>query len=413
MAGLLFFSAFFSATETALFSLTREQVKRLREQGEHVSRMLAVLSDDPAGLLISILFGNLVVNVLFFCTSAVITNDLRDVCGHWMEATAGVTVLLLVILFGEIFPKALGISFAEKLVRVNSNVLRCWFHVASPIRRIFGCLTRKLENVYAVEEDQMITADELHLLIDATKHDSTFGHQEKEMVEDIVNLPEVRVREIMVPRVDLLICPAHTPVDEVLCEAVEREAEYIPVYTGGEDNIIGIVEVHQLFSRQTEAQTLDHFVQPIEFVPETMRADALLHRFIREDLQVVCVVDEYGGFEGIITLENLFEELVGEFDVMETPPVEQLSETTYRLQGQLSIREWRTLFVGFLPEQMTGDLALDTLSGLVISLLKRMPKPGDSVRLHNLTFTVERVRNHRIESVLLELTDGKTNGGEL
>ncbi|MCF7849588.1 MAG: hemolysin family protein [Kiritimatiellales bacterium] len=405
MFGLLLCSAFFSATETALFSLTREQIKRMRAHGENVARMLAVLAGDPSGLLVSILFGNLVVNILFFCSSAVIAGELGHAYGHWIEAAAGFVTLLTVILFGEIFPKALGLSFAEKVVRLNSILLRLWFYAALPIRGGFGFFSRRMERPPAAEDERMITADELRMLIDATRHDSTFGHQEKAIVEDIVNLPEVRVREFMVPRVDLFSCAADTPVAEALREAAEQEAELIPVFEGAEDNITGVVEVHRLFAAADQFETLRCFLGPVEYVPETMRADALLRRFITENLRLVCVVDEYGGLEGAVRFEDLFEELVGEFDAMESPPIEQLGKTAYRMQGQLSIREWRSLFVGFLPDQVVGKLALDTLSGLVISLLKRMPVAGDVVQVHNLRFTVEKVRARRIESVRLDLTD--------
>jgi len=411
MFGLLLCSAFFSATETALFSLTREQIKRLHGHGEHVSRMLSVLSGNPSGLLVSILFGNLVVNILFFCSSAVIAGDLGHAYGHWLEVAVGVTVLLLVILFGEIFPKALGISFAERVVRLNSIMLRLWFYAALPVHSIFSFCTRRLEGAQTRDDDRMITADELRMLIDATQHDSTFGHQEKAIVEDIVNLSEVRVREFMVPRVDLFSCAVDTPVAEALREAAEQEAELIPVFEGEEDNITGVIEVHRLFAEADQSQTLQRFMRPVEYVPETLRADALLRRFMTEDLRLVCVVDEYGGLEGAVTLEDLFEELVGEFDAMEAPPVEQLGETTYRLQGRLGIREWRTLFVGFLLDPVADNLALDTLSGLVVSLLKRMPVAGDVVEVNNLRFTVENVRNRRIESVLLELTNIEQDGG--
>jgi CBS domain containing-hemolysin-like protein len=149
----------------------------------------------------------------------------------------------------------------------------------------------------------------------------------------------------------------------------------------------------------------------VRFVPETKRADEMLQEFLSEDLRMVCVVNEYGGLAGTVCLEDLLEEVVGEFDVMEAPPVEQLGESTYRLQGSLGIREWRSLFVGFLPREMMQGLALDTLSGLVVSLLKRLPKPGDVAEIGNLRFTVEQVRSNRIETVRLELVGG-TNGGE-
>lgn len=404
MTLLLLCSAFFSGTETALFSLTREQVKRLRDQGHHVEKMLALLGENPSGLLIAILFGNIVVNILFFSLSTTITVDY----GEWGQAVSGATVLLLMILAGEILPKAIGISFPERVVRINSLPLRGWFHFMGPVRRILELITRHLEPADPL--DNQLSSDELKMLIDTTLQDPTFGTQEKALVEDIVNLPELRVRELMIPRVKQLFRRADASAGEALSAAAEREMDLIPIYEEDEDNLTGVVEVRDLFVNDDPTRQLVYFSHPIRFIPETQRADELLREFLSEDLRMVGVVDEYGGLAGTICLEDLLEEVVGEFDITETPTIEQLGESIYRLPGCLGIREWRSLFVGFLPDELVRTLALDTLSGLVVSLLKRLPKPGDIVRVQNLKFTVEHVRSNRIESVLLELSANGEGG---
>ena len=409
MAVLLCCSGFFSGTESALFSLSRRQIGRLRHEGHHIERMLQLLTENPTGLLVAILFGNLVVNILFFCMSSVLGMKMAADGGEWWQAVVGVVVLLLVILFGEILPKVVGISFPEHVIRLNSLPLLGWFHFMGPVRRVLERFTRRLEP----EEDRSrrVGADELRMLIDATHHDPTFGKQEKAIIEDIVNLPELRVRELMVPRVEQLFRRADAPAEEALRDAAAEELDLIPVYDGEEDNVIGVVEVRDLFVHSDPERTLADFIRPVHFVPETKRADEMLRDFLLKDYRMVCVVNEYGGLAGTIVMENLLEEVVGEFDFLETPTVEQLGETTYRLQGNLGIREWRTLFVGLLPYEVVQGLALDTLSGLVVSLLKRMPRVGDVAHMGNLRFTVERVRSNRIESVLLEL-DSEMNGGE-
>lgn len=410
MVLLLLCSAFFSGTETALFSLTREQIKRLRGQGHEVQKTLDLLADNPSGLLIAILFGNVVVNILFFSISVVVAQDLGRKHGTWWEAIAGISVLFLVVLIGEILPKALGISFPERVVRVNALLLRGWFHFMGPVRRGLEGVVRRLEP--SGQHDSQLNAEELKMLIDATRHDPTFGTQEKAIVEDIVNLPEIRLRELMVPRVKQLFRRVDRPAGPALIDAAEREMELIPIYESDEDNIVGVVEVRDLFVNTDPALALGQFIHPVRFVPETKRADEMLREFLAEGLRMVCVVDEYGGLAGTVCLEDLLEEVVGEFDVLEEPSIEQLGESTYRLQGSLGIREWRSLFVGFLPDEVVRTLALDTVSGLVVSLLKRMPKPGDVVRVRNLKFTVEQVRSNRIESVLLELSVNGEGGAE-
>ena len=401
MGFLLLCSAFFSGTETALFSLTRKQVERLRDGGGAVEKILTLLSKNPTGLLVAILFGNIVVNILFFSISAVISRDVGLLYGEGWEAVLGILVLLVVILVGEILPKAAGISFSEKIVRVNGSVLHLWFHALGPIRRGLEYIAKYLEP--AKSYDNRLTADELKMLINATQHDTTFGKQEKAIVEDIVNLPEIRLREIMVPRVHQLFQSVHVPASEALIRAAERELDLIPVYDGEEDHLVGVVKTCQIFTQTNPNPSLLELLQPIRFVPETKRADAMLREFLEEGLLLVGVVDEYGGLAGTVSLDDLLEEVVGDFDPSEKPLVEQLAETTYRLQGHLGIRDWRELFVGFLPDEMVRTMALDTVSGLVVSLLKRMPKTGDVVQVRNLRFTIEHVRSNRIESVLLDL----------
>lgn len=408
MGFLLLCSAFFSGTETALFSLTCDQMKRLRGEGHRVEKLLALLADNPFGLLIAILFGNIVVNILFFSISVVVFRDVGGLYGEWWEAAAGVLMLFLVILVGEIIPKAAGISFSERLVRVNATLLYAWFHFMGPVRRVLEYVARLFEPVE--QRDNQLDSEELKMLIDATRHDPTFGMQEKAIVEDIVNLPEIRLRELMVPRVKQFFRRADAPADEALEDAVGQEMDLIPIYEGEEDNVVGVVEVRDLFVAENSALPLERFSSPVQFVPETKRADEMLREFLDEGLRMVCVVDEYGGVAGTVCLEDLLEEVVGEFDVMEVPTIEQLGESTYRLQGSFGIREWRSLFVGFLPEEVMRTLALDTVGGLVVSLLKRMPKAGDVVQVRNLRFTVEQVRSNRIESVLLELANRGKGG---
>ena len=410
MALLLLCSAFFSGTETALFSLTRGQVERLRGHGHHIEKILELLAENPSGLLIAILFGNIVVNILFFSLSVVMALEVGQRYGEWWETAVGAAVLVSIILVGEILPKALGISFPERVARLNALLLRSWYHFMGPVRRVLEVITRRLEP--ADSPDSRLSAAELKLLIDAAQHDPTFGTQEKAIIEDIVNLPEIRVRELMVPRVKQLFRRVDAPAAEALSAAAEQRIELIPVYEEDEDQIVGVVEVCDLFVNDDPERPLKDFSKPVSFVPETKRADEMLREFLAGDLRMVCVVDEYGGLAGTICIEDLLEEVVGEFDAHEIPPVERLGESTYRLKGSLGIREWRSLFVGFLPDEVVRTLALDTLSGLVVSLLKHMPKVGDTAQVRNLRFTVEQVRSNRIESVLLDLSAGGEGEGE-
>jgi len=399
MGVLLLFSAFFSGSETALFSLTSDQRRQISMRRRKVSVIFDLVQTDPGALLLAILLGNLIVNVLFYCTGAALAGRLGQTYGGWAEALAGFAALSAVILGGEIVPKALGISQAERMIAFTAPPLRIWFILTAPLRRVFRTFTcLPLE-----DSSRGLTAAEFKILLDSVCHEPHFGESEKEILEDIVNLPDLRVREIMVPRVNVLRVALDRPPGEVIAAAREREFSRVLVHGTGNEDVLGFVSVKELFL--TEAEELEPYLHPVAFIPETCRADSLLREFLDRDLKLVAVVDEYGGLAGIVTLEDLLEEIVGEFEEGEEE-IFQLSETRYRLNGQFSIREWRELFLGFLSGQEVESMAFDTLGGLIVSQLGRMPRAGDCVAIRNIRLTVESVANRRVGTVLLELEGG-------
>lgn len=406
MPVLLALSAFFSCSETALFSLSPEAARRLRGH-KRIDELLLILHREPSGLLAAILFGNLVVNVLFFCTGAEAAGQLAEGHGGWLEALGGALVLLTVILFGEIIPKAVGITHPSGVLHVTAAPLRGWFFFTRPFRFF---IRRILDRIGLYDgsvsgSKAYLTPGELKELLAAVQHEPGFGLQEKEILEDIVNLPDVRVREVMVPRVKVLRRPLDADRRELLDQARRHEYSQVLIYRDKDDDPLGYVNVRDVFMDGGRTESLEPFIRPLVFVPETKRADALLREFMTHDWQMAAVVDEYGGFAGMVTIEDLLAEVVGDFEPEKADEIQKLDEVTYRLHGQLSIRAWRQLFTGFLPGQEIDTLAFDTLGGFIISLLGRMPHPGDSVSVRNLQLTVETMQHRRIGTVLLSLNE--------
>jgi putative hemolysin len=408
MLVLLVLSAFFSCSETALFSLSPEAARRLRTH-RRIDELLTLLREEPSGLLAAILFGNLVVNVLFFCTGAVTAGRLAEGLGGWFEVLGGVLVLLMVILFGEIIPKAIGITHPSGVLQLTAAPLRSWFYFTRPFRLVIhGLLSRiGLHDGASAGSGTYLTPGELRELLDAVQHEPGFGSHEKEILEDIVNLPDVRVREIMVPRVKVLRRPLHANRRELLEQARRHEYSHVLIYRDKDDDPLGCVSVHDLFMDRGRTESMEPFIRPLVFVPETKRADVLLREFMTHNWEMAAVVDEYGGLAGLVTLEDLLAEVIGDFEPEKTAEIQKLDDVTYRLHGQLSIREWRELFTGFLPGQEIDTLAFDTLGGFIISLLGRMPHPGDSVSVRNLQLTVETMYHRRIGTVLLCLSEAE------
>lgn len=407
MAGLLLFSGFFSGSETALFLLSREQLRKLESGRGIAATAILALTRDPTNLLVTVLFGNMIVNVLFFCMSAVLAGQVAEVYGAWAQAVSGLAALMLVIVFGEILPKAVGISHTLSTARAAAVPLLVWQYAVTPVRVVLRSLARRIEFRGRSEHERFVTPEELKMLVEMSRAEGLIGHKEGEMIADIVEIAEIRVREIMVPRVDVVRCEVATPAGEVLALARENTFSLVPVYEGDFDHVLGVVSARDLFLAGG-AGDLRTYVKPVKFVPETKRADALLRQFLDEKLDLVIVVDEYGGTAGLATLEDLLEAVIGEIEDEFEPdkqPVESLGEKRYRLHGGLSIREWRDLFAVSWDRRAPQAPELDTIGGFVIFLLGRIPREGDQVRYQNLRFTVERVQGRRIATILLEIVE--------
>ncbi len=402
MVFFLFLSAFFSGAETALFSLTAEDIRQLHPN-PRLRRLLNVLKSHPDELLTAILIGNLLVNILFFCTGAVLSGRWAEQSGGWADAVGAMLILLSVILFGEIVPKAVGVAHPKGVARFYAPPLDFWFRITGPLRSLIGGLLRILRmetQPSALSGD--LTQGELRELLDAVREEPGFGSQEKEILEDILILPEMRARQIMKPRVEIPRQEISASPAGMLEEVRRAGSQYLFLYREREDDLIGYVTAADLLLA-VDAGMASVTPRPVEFVPETVRADRLLNEFLDRRLDIVAVVDEYGGFEGVVTPDILFAKIAGgDMDAQALEP-ERLDDGVYRLNGRLSVRSWRELFIGVLPENEVEGLAFDTLSGFIISSLGRLAVPGDQVEVRNLRLEVEQVRQGRAETVLLYL----------
>lgn len=395
-------SAFFSGSETAMFSLSNDDIEKLKKDNQSTKVLLNFFLKNPSGLLISILFGNLIVNIIFFCTSASISFRAVQLYNNNISSLIGIIALVMIILFGEIIPKAIGLSCSKRVVILSSPFLNFWNSMMYPLRRNVDMMVTKI----TPNKNSNINLTELEFktLIDSTIQIDGFGIQEKEIVENIVKLHELRVREIMIPRVDQIYINKNSTVAEALNLIARNDIAQIPVYEDYEENIIGYIETDSLLLANIEDSLVD-LCTDLKFFPENKHLDEMLKEFINDGLKIVGIVDEYGGLSGTLALKDIFNYFLLESNFNETSSVELIGENEYRLKGNLNIREWRELFIGFVPNYNIRNLALDTISGLVISILKKMPTVGDTVFLGNLCFTIEEVRNNRIEFIKLQLLD--------
>lgn len=361
--------------------------------------MLSLLQ-NPQSLLSAILFGNMLVNVMFFSLSFVITVSIAEEVSHTAAAVSGVVSLFAVILFGEVSPKGIAVGRPQRFAELVAPVLIVWCKIARPVsailRRIASGLTEFLHA--RLPRVPYVTSEELKMLVGLAEQQGVLESEARGMIEQVVELANIRLNEVMTPRVDAAL---HNIADErkTLCAMIrERHEEHVAVYEGSMDNIIGIlVSRHVFMYPERDVRSL---LKPVHFVPETQTVERLLERFRETDEPVVVVVDEFGGTAGIVDKEHLMEEIVGEirdeFEPAEEPVV-QLDEDTYLLAGDLNTRDWSAL--------LGSDFdwpGVETVGGLVVALMGRIPRVGEGMSFRGLWFTVEKMSGNRVELVRVE-----------
>jgi len=407
MCVLLGLSAFFSSSETAYFSLTRLQLLELENSKNRTSQAVLSLFNNPSRLLVTILFGNLTVNILFFSTSAVLIGGIGHGKGAAFQAVTGLVVLVSVIIFGEILPKAVGITYSLKLAHMVAYPLAIWSRIATPARIVLAWIAEKLEPS-GNGEARNITSDELKMLMNISKGEGHFNFQAGEVIDDIVELSSIKAREIMRPRVDITMCATTTRVSEAIKIGIEHKIFLIPVYQGSENNPVGIVNIRDLFFKAAKNNVIRPYVQPIKFIPETKRVGELLDEMLKEQLTIVGVVDEYGGLEGIININFILEEVVGKMNThaSEAEPnmVQQIGPNKYRVLGELSLKDWEDFFYDELIHDDEQPV-VSTVSGFIIHRMQDLPEVGNTVSYNNVTFTVEDVEHNTVHSAVVEIKE--------
>jgi len=414
MALLLGASAFFSGAETALFSLSRQHLRRFRASASRARRAAARLMDDPRRVLLTVLLGNTTVNTAFFVVGVVL---IQEVARRHPEAVAawrlviGAVVPVLVIVFGEVTPKSLAASMPHRLAPVVAPVLWILERVAAPVRLLVGYglvlpMTR-LVTAGRQPPSRAVTGEELQAMVDLAEREGALTAEEGDMLVEVLALGQRRVREAMTPRVEVVACDINTPMPEVLETFRRTRLTKLLVYQGRMDHVVGLVYAKTAYLHP--AGPLARLVRPVCFVPETKTVESLLREFRERGIQFAVVVDEYGGLAGVVTLEDCLELVVGEIedetDRPSVPAVQRLSETEYRLAGDLSVHGWEEVFGVDLPE---AGGRFTTLAGFLTSLAGRLPAPGDRIRWRNLEFVVESVRRRRIERVRVRLCPPET-----
>jgi CBS domain containing-hemolysin-like protein len=406
---LLLLSGSFSASEAALFSLTPGQLERAAASPNPFRRLAAQLMRRPKQTLMIVLVANTAVNVLLFANAYVLFRGLAERCGAWVTPLAGMASVLLVVVFGEVVPKVVAVSQADRLAPVCATVVRLAGFVAGPLGRVLDwVLVEPVTRVAlgghpgspAAGSD--LSRLELKTLLEMSRRRGAIRPPEDTFLRSVIDLGHTRVKDVMVPRVKMTAYDVNAP-PEGLCELIRATRhKKVPVHDRSLDNIVGLVYAKVLFL--SPGRRLRDLVQPVRFVPELITCEQLLVHFRQTRTQLAIAVDEYGGVAGLVTLEDVLEQIVGELhdpeEKPDEPDLQALPDGQYDISGQLSVHYWVEAFR--LPPQVER---VATVGGLVMARLGRPARVGDLVRVGNVELRVTQVRRRRVERLRLRLLE--------
>ncbi|MHC5061114.1 MAG: hemolysin family protein [Planctomycetota bacterium] len=400
---LLGCSAFLSGSETAFFNLPRRQIKIFEASANKLQKLAAKLLNNPRNLLTSLLFGNMVVNVLFFALASVLSIKVAKQIGPAAGVITAVLAFFVLLLFGEMLPKSLAYSHSGQFCIAAAPAGFICTRILAPALRIFDfALVTPLLHLLAVPGESSgfantVTTDQFKTLIEASRQRGLISSHENRLFAEVIELGFIKVRHVMRPRVDMIACEITASADKAIQLMTQNSLTKIPVYAKQLDNIVGFL--HQRNLLLAPDTPIAKLVKKVNFVPEQKTVDSLLEFFRKSKTDMAIVVDEYGGIAGAVSVEDIVEELIGPIESAgPIEPIEQTGPGRYRLAADIAIHDWAQTFGIDLAQTR-----LATVGGLVTALLGRIPKPGDKAYMSNLKFTVENVRKHRIETLILEL----------
>ena len=417
---LTLFNAFFSASEMALVSLNRSRVEQKAAEGEKKFVRLLTVLENPNNFLSTIQVGITFISIL---SGASLANDLGAVFAKWMgnsatAQTAGYWLALAMltyvsIVLGELYPKRIAMNMKENLAVVTAPVIIFLGKIVSPFVWLLSAATNLISRITPMnfdDADEQMTRDEIEYIL--TKSEQTLDAEEIEMLQGIFNLDEMMAREVMVPRTDAFMVNIEDDINVIMPEIIRQNFSRIPVYEGDKDNIIGLIHTKKIlaesFTNGFDQLNIRRIMQEPLFVPETIFVDDLLKSFRNTQNQMAILLDEYGGVSGIVTLEDLLEEIVGEIDD-ETDKTEifvrEIAENTFIVQGSMTLNDFNEYF----DLDLSSD-DVDTIAGFYLTGLGTIPSQDEkeAYELDNNGFHIvmvnDKVKNGRVTKLKILIT---------
>ncbi len=421
LAILIALNAFFAASEIAMISVSRLRMKQLADDGNRTAPLVLKLAEDSSRLLATVQVGVTLMGFLASASAAInLSGSLADLialiplegigASAQTIAVIAITLALTVVMLigGELVPKSIALAHSERIALLVARPIDLLARLASPIVRLLVWLTNVIARPFGGKPRRsmpIVTQEEIKTLVDAGEEGGVLEVVEKKMIYSVFEIGEMLAREVMVPRIDMVALDVSTPLRDATATAIESGHSRIPVFEDTVDHIVGILYAKDLltvFHQQDQAggsdQRLDRLVRSAYFVPETKKVDELLSELQQRRVHMAIVIDEYGGTAGLVTIEDILEEIVGdildEYDESEEPMITPLGEHAYEVDSRILIDD-----VNELLEVDLSDEESDTLGGFIYNRLGRVPSPGEELDVENVHLQVVNVQDRRIGKI--------------
>ncbi len=388
-------SGYFSATETAFTAVNKIRLRAKAEDGDKGAKRVLKLADNYDRLLTTILIGNNVVNILASSLFTLLLIALIPQNEGLATTLSTVILTVVVLIFGEITPKTLAKEFPEGFARFAAPTINLLAWILFPFTFLFGLWKKLLLKIFKHKEDNAITDDELKIMVEEAEQEGGINAQESDLIRSAIEFNDLEAKDILVPRVDVVSIDCETNLDEVDKIFMETRYSRLPVYKDSIDNIIGILHEKDFIKhRNDEDFSLEKAVKPTIFVVSTTKISAVLRQFQKSKSHMAVVSGEFGDTVGIVTMEDILEELVGEIwdehdEVLSD--ITKVSETEYNVLGSTTVNDLCDYFG-------LGDIESEsaTVGGWVIDMLGKVPAVGDELTYRNLQITVSKAEFRRI-----------------
>lgn len=405
---LLGLSAFFSSAETSLTTVNKMRIRTLIEEGNKRAVKVSKILDNPGKMLSAVLIGNNIVNISASSLATVLATKLFGSSGAGI-ATGILTLLILI--FGEITPKSLATLYAEKISLAYAGIILFIMNIFTPLIFLINKLSHGLLlllHINPAKKVAAMTESELRTIVDVSHEEGVLESEEHSIIQNLFDFGDAQAKDVMIPRIDMILADVDTTYEELLSIFEKTRYTRFPIYENTTDNVIGIINMKDILLYNPEDKfSIRDFLRDAYYTYEHKKLSELMLEMRKTSVNIAIVLDEYGATSGLITLEDLLEEIVGEirdeYDADEETSNIRLNDNEYLVEGHMRLDD--------LNEMLGTDFEssdYDSVGGFIIGQLDKLPKEGDSITIDNVRLVVETLDINRIEKVHIYLLESCT-----